>query len=33
MPWKILKVQGIKTLAPESREVRKAWLSHIKKKK
>lgn len=29
MPWKNLKVQGIKTLAPEIREVSKAWLPHI----
>lgn len=37
MPWKNLKVikkkrQAIKTLAPENREVSKAWLPHIKKK-
>lgn len=32
MPWKNLKVQGIKTLAPENREVSKAWFRHIKKK-
>lgn len=27
-----MKRQGIKTLAPENREVSKAWLPHIKKK-